>query len=45
MKQNVLLLVFLIIWIGVGAYLFYVDRQVKRLKEEIAFKLGNKEQK
>lgn len=46
MKQDVLLLIFLIIWAGVGGYLFYLDRQVKRLKAELSFKRSeNQEQK
>jgi|GEM_PF-5065147 CcmD family protein len=37
MKQDVLLWIFLIIWIGVGAYLFYLDRQVRSLKKRFLF--------
>ncbi len=35
MSENVLLIIFLIVWIGISLYLFYLDREVKRVKQRL----------
>lgn len=35
MSENVLLVVFLIVWFGISSYLFYLDREVKRVKQRL----------
>ncbi len=34
----VVLVVNLIIWVGIFAFLFHIDRQVKKIKEKLLFK-------
>jgi len=37
MKPNVLLIIFLLIWFGVFAYLFFLDREIKKIKQKLFF--------
>jgi CcmD family protein len=37
MKANLLLIIFLIIWIGIWGYLFFLDRQIRKLKKRLFF--------
>ncbi|NOY78203.1 MAG: CcmD family protein [Calditrichaeota bacterium] len=37
MKKEVLLIVFLIIWTGIAGYLFFLDRQIKKIKQKLFF--------
>lgn len=35
MKANLLLIIFLIIWIGIGGYLFFIDRELRKIKRKL----------
>ncbi len=35
MSENVLLVIFLIVWFGISSYLFYLDREIKRIKQKL----------
>jgi len=37
MKPKVLLIIFLLIWFGVAAYLVFLDRQIKKIKQKLFF--------
>ncbi|GBD93740.1 hypothetical protein BMS3Abin05_01334 [bacterium BMS3Abin05] len=37
MKKDILLIVFLIIWVGIAGYLFFLDRQIKKIKQKLFF--------
>ena len=37
MKANLLLIIFLVIWIGIGGYLFFLDNQLRKLKRKLYF--------
>lgn len=38
MKANLILIIFLIIWVGIAGYLFFIDRQIKKIKQKLFFK-------
>ena len=38
MSENVLLIIFLIVWLGISMYLFYLDREIKRIKQKLELK-------
>lgn len=44
MKSYLLLIIFLIIWFGIGGYLFMIDRQLKRIKQKLYFQQEEKDQ-
>lgn len=36
MSENILLIIFLIVWFGIASYLFVIDRQIKQLKDRLS---------
>lgn len=43
MSENVLLIIFLIVWFGISIYLFYLDREIKRVKQKLELKKESQE--
>lgn len=43
MKSNLLLIIFLIIWVGIAGYLFFIDTQLKKIKQKMLFQKDKKE--
>jgi CcmD family protein len=37
MKSNLVLIIFLIIWVGIAGYLFLIDSQLKKIKQKLLF--------
>lgn len=36
MSENILLIIFLIVWFGIASYLLMIDRQIKQLKDKLS---------
>ncbi|GAB4364226.1 MAG: hypothetical protein Kow0042_02650 [Calditrichia bacterium] len=42
MNYTVLLIIFLIVWVGIAAYLFYLDSKIRELKKILKFRENSK---
>ncbi|MEE9169324.1 MAG: CcmD family protein [Desulfatiglandales bacterium] len=38
MKENLLLIIFLIIWFGIAFYLFFLHREIKRIRNQMSLR-------